>query len=195
VAVVIPVRGKSRKILASEKEMRFCQGDALCCLNITIAGISSWFVYWIVNVQAERSPLIWKHLVFSLHDLCHFGMNDWTQTMTTGLRSVVFIGDSNSGISPVSLSQLLVSKLGSSFDLTSYSCSREAHQKNNHCFAWIADWLLLVAFGFLDDALGRVDTRGGIADTGENSGSTCWKVPAYRAAFVTKLLSTLATRS
>jgi hypothetical protein len=41
VAVVIPVRGKSRKILASEKEMRFCQGDALCCLNITIAGISS----------------------------------------------------------------------------------------------------------------------------------------------------------
>jgi hypothetical protein len=32
-SVVIPLGGKPRKILASEKDMRSCQGDALFCLK------------------------------------------------------------------------------------------------------------------------------------------------------------------
>jgi hypothetical protein len=117
--------------------------------------------------------LICQHFSLSLYDLCRYEVDDWTQTLTTGLGSVVLIGDANSGISPVSLSQLLASKFGMSFDPTSYACSSGANQKNNNFLLDLRAGLLLLAFGFLDDALERVDTRVGVADTSESSGSPC----------------------
>jgi hypothetical protein len=85
--------------------------------------------------RQKEVPSFVNTLRLSFHDLCRFGVDDWTQTMTTGLRSVVFIGDANSGISPMSLSQVLASEFGMSFDPTSYAFHRRANQNNNNWFA------------------------------------------------------------